>query len=435
MIFGYGKGLTENMKNENVLRVGVVGYGGRGRGVVNDVLLGFVPSQIEITAVCDSYADRAETACDDVYKATGTKPAVFTDYRELCEKSDIDAIFVFSAWEAHFDIAICAMRHGIAVGFEVGGAYSIDKLWQLVHTCEETGVNCMMLENCCYGERELMALGIARRGLFGEIVQCSGGYCHDLRGEITGGIENRHYRLRNYVGRNCENYPTHELGPIAKLLNINNGNRMLTLTSVASGAHGLAEYVGHENVNERVSSFGFAQGDIVNTTIKCAGGQTILLTLDTTLPRTYDRAFTVRGTKGGYFGITDSIFFDGEHNGYEFCGEKLWGNASEYAEKYKHPIWRDYDPHGGHGGMDYLVMSAFIDSVKNNVRPPIDVYDSASWAAISVLSEQSIALGGAPVAIPDFTNGRWLCRDDIADSPESFYNLDDKEIAKKYRKN
>lgn len=151
-------------------------------------------------------------------------------------------MYIAVSWEAHAEVAVAAMHAGKYVGLEAGGAYSIDDCCKLVRTYEETGTELMLMENCCYGRRELMALNMARKGVLGNIMHCSGAYCHDLREEITSGREIRHYRLRNYIHRNCENYPTHEIGPIAKILDINNGNRFLTLCSVSSAAMGLHEY-------------------------------------------------------------------------------------------------------------------------------------------------------------------------------------------------
>ena len=83
---------------------------------------------------------------------------------------------------------------------------------------------------------------------------------HDLRDEIAYGKENRHYRLRNYLSRNCENYPTHDLGPIAKILNINHGNRMLTLSSFASKSAGLHEFImQNKSDDERLKQAHFAR--------------------------------------------------------------------------------------------------------------------------------------------------------------------------------
>ena len=259
-------------------------------------------------------------------------------------------------------------------------------------------------------------MNMVRQGLFGDVVHCEGGYHHDLRHEIAYGEENRHYRLRNYTNRNCENYPTHELGPIAKILDINNGNRMVSLTATASCAKGLHEYIVKEKgADDPLASVAFAQGDIVTTVIKCAKGQTITLVLDTTLPRIYSRSFTVRGTKGSYFEDMNMVFLDGVQEEV-YPANPYWDNGEEYAKSHAHPLWKDYDPKGGHGGMDYLVISAFFESMITGKRPPIDVYDAAAYMCITALSEESIQKGSAPVAIPDFTRGKWYWRDDIADS-------------------
>ena len=275
---------------------------------------------------------------------------------------------------------------------------------------------CMLLENCCYGREELMVLNMVKQGIFGEIVHCEGGYQHDLRSEISFGRENRHYRLRNYMHRNCENYPTHELGPIAKVLNINRGNRMVSLTSTASCSRGLNEYLKREKGDEYdITGYPFAQGDVITTIIRCAHGETIRLTLDTCLPRPYSRNFTVRGTRGMYREDNQSLFIDGVHNKDEGNWKSQWGNIEEYRERYEHPIWRRFlndGVRGGHGGIDTLVFDAFFTALREGRPMPIDVYDMAAWMSISVLSEESIALGGAPVAIPDFTNGQWLYRGD-----------------------
>ena len=204
------------------------------------------------------------------------------------------------------------------------------------------------------------------------------------------------------------------MGPIAKLLHINNGNRMLTLNSVSSAAVGLHEYcLAHREPGDPLRDTQFLQGDVVTTVIKCAGGQTITITLDTTLPRAYSRGFTVRGTKGMYAEDNDSIFIEGEHEKFDPTPEKLWGNAKEYEEQYQHHLWKDFRKTDDHGGIDTLVISAFIDSVRRETRPPIDTYDTATLMAITPLSEESILKGGAPVMFPDFTNGKWYRRRDI----------------------
>lgn len=79
-------------------------------------------------------------------------------------------------------------------------------------------------------------------------------------------------------------------------------------------------------------------------------------------------------------------------------------------EKYDHPLWKKSAAKAegaGHGGMDYFVFNAFIESVKRKVAPPIDVYDSMTLSVITPLSEKSIAEGNMPQEFPDFTRGKW----------------------------
>ncbi len=395
---------------ENI-KIGFIGLSSRGLWLLKDAIL---PQGEKVTAVCDLYEDRCKEACEAVVEVLGEAPNMYTDYKDLINDDNVNVIVIATAWESHIDIAVAAMNAGKPVAMEVGGAYSIKQCFNLVETYERTKTPFMFLENCCFGRRELMVLNMKEQGVLGEIVHASGGYHHDLRNEIAYGIENRHYRLRNYLNRNCENYPTHELGPIARILNINKGNRMLTLTSMASKAAGLRDYIAQNKPDDEfLNNAKFAQGDIITTTIKCANGETIVLTLDTTLPRFYSRGFTIRGTKGMYEEASDSIFLDTPEDiakDWEWLKTSV-GNAEKYEAQYEHPIWKQFleeGVQGGHDGMDWLEFKAFFKALKEDAPMPIDVYDAASWMCISVLSEESIARGGAPVDIPDFTNGKWL---------------------------
>lgn len=405
------KNTAEEQRMKDI-RIACIGIGARGKEMLKLIL----SMNEKVVAVCDVYADRAEEAAATVENATGLRPAVYTDYRDAIADENVNVVMIMTAWESHVEIAVAAMSAGKAVGLEVGGAYSVEDCRELVRTQESTGAPFMFLENCCYGRRELMVLNMVESGLFGRVVHCSGGYHHDLRDEIAFGKERRHYRLRNYLSRNCENYPTHELGPIARVLKINRGNRMLSLTSTASCAAGLHEYVlANKSDDADLRDAEFAQGDVVTTVIKCASGETVTLTLDTTLPRFYSRGFTVRGTKGMYEEATDSVFLDRKEDkdhDWSWVSDKV-GNASEYISEYEHPIWKSFledGVRGGHGGMDYLELEAFFDALRCGKPMPIDVYDAASWMVITALSEQSIKNGSAPVEIPDFTSGKWKNR-------------------------
>jgi Predicted dehydrogenases and related proteins len=395
------------------VKVGMIGLGHRGMGLLEHIILPM--DDVEVVAVCDLYEDRIREAADKVGQAQGKRPLETKRYEDVLALESVDAVVIGASWEAHIEIAVAAMEAGKYAACEVGGAASVQECWKLVETYERTRVPCMIMENCCYGRDELMVLNMVKQGVFGEIVHCAGGYHHDLRHEIAYGNENRHYRLRHYTNRNGENYPTHELGPIATILGINRGNRMVSLVSMASKSKGLQAYVKREKgADSALAATDFMQGDIVTTIIKCARGETIVLTLDTTLPRYYSRGFTVRGTKGMYVEENQSIFIDGQHDEAHNDWKDHWGNAESFRERYEHPIWKRFTEEGvkgGHGGMDWLVFEDFFKCVRNGTETPLDVYDMAAWMCITALSEESIALGGHPVAIPDFTNGKWMSRE------------------------
>lgn len=396
------------------LNMAVIGLGQRGKGLMNGVLLN--QPDVEIVAVCDLYQDRAEDARDSVKAKKGNTPLCTTDYKEVFTIEDLDAVLVSTSWEDHVEVTLYAMQKGVGVAMEVGGTYSEQELWDLVRVWEETRVPFMFMENCCFDKAEVLATSMARKGLFGKIVHLTGAYAHDLREEIASGETIRHYRLRNYIKRNCENYPTHEIGPIAKLLDINRGNRFVSLVSVASKAEGLKEYVKErKDKYPDLQDTEFKQGDIVNTIITCANGETVSLRLDTTLPRFYARDFTVRGTKGFYEQNANLVFLDGDPE--EWVTVKAYkdniDNATKYEEEYLPDFWKSItkeQTEAGHGGMDYFEFRHFIDCLKAGIEPAIDVYDAATWMVISVLSEESILHGGAPVYFPDFTNGKWIMR-------------------------
>ena len=327
-----------------------------------------------------------------------------------------DAVLDATAWEMHVPVAVDAMRRGIAVAMEVGGAYNEEECRELIRVHKETGTPFMMMENCCYGKEELLATSLARNGKFGEIVFCQGAYAHDLRSEIAYGEKLRHYRLRNYQGRNCENYPTHELGPIARLLKITRGNRMVRLSAFASKACGLRDYILEKEDLAHLRDTVFAQGDIVETLITCENGELIRLRLDTTLPRYYSREFTVRGTKGLYNQDANMVHIEGDEFKEYFSTVKTIKENADNAESYERylpAIWRDVDPEileKGHGGMDWFVFDAFVSALREGKPMPIDVYDATAWMCITYLSEISIKNGGAPVQIPDFTDGAYRDR-------------------------
>ncbi|MBE6912908.1 MAG: Gfo/Idh/MocA family oxidoreductase [Ruminococcaceae bacterium] len=396
------------------IRFAVCGTGRRGATLAETLIINL--PDVEVCGVSDPYADKAEALADSIKGKMGYYPNVYGSSEELFDKEKPDAVFLATSWDAHIPVAIAAMERGIAVALEVGAVYNEKECRELIDAYERTKTPFMLMENCCFGKDELLATAMARDGLFGEIVYCHGAYMHDLREQIAYGVRERHYRNGEYSNYCRDNYPTHDLGPIAKILGINRGNRMVSLSSRASKARGLNEYAKAKGNIPEMADRNFAQGDIVETLITCENGELISLRLDTTLPTYYSREFTVRGTKGLYKQDTNMAVFDGEeidHGGRIEYMIKEVNNAVKYYDKYLPEMWKNITPEmieAGHGGMDIFEFEVFCDCLRNGKEMPIDVYDAAAWMSIAYLSEQSIAAGGASVEIPDFTNGAYKTR-------------------------
>ena len=400
------------------LRLGFIGMGGRGTWLLG---LALQRDDTEVKAVCDIVSEKALHAADLVTDAGGKEPRKFTageeDYVNLLERDDIDAVIIATPWRWHTTMAIAAMEQGKAVGVEVPAATTVQECWDLVETHERTGIPFMMMENVCYRRDVMAVLQIVREGLLGEMMHLHCGYQHDLRAvKFNPGAEfgpgangEAVWRTDHSIHRNGELYPTHGIGPVANWLDINRGNLFVSLTSHATKTRGLHEYIvaqgGEDHPNADVR---FKLGDIVTTIIHTRNGETVMVSHDTNLPRPYSLAFRVQGTRGLWMNDNRSIYIEGVSP-----EAHRWEPFDGYQEKHDHPLWKRYseDAEGaGHGGMDFFVMNAFVESVKRGEPTPLDVYDAAAWSVIGPLSERSIAMGGHPVAFPDFTRGQWAKR-------------------------
>ncbi len=391
---------------KKIVKIGYIGLGRRGLDML--VKCFGKMTDVEIKYVCDINDNKIKESLDFFEKNKLPIPKATKNYREIIADTEIDAVINMTGWNCHVDITVESLLAGKYTAVEVGCTYSLEECWKIIEAHEKTGAPLMMLENCCYGRREMAALRMTREGLFGELVHAVGSYSHylpdsELFLDCTG-----HYRLSEYINRNCEQYPTHALGPIAKILGINRGNRFLTINSVSSKSRALSDYCNRKFGDENpYKDTVFNQGDIVNSVITCANGETIALTLDTTLPRPYySRSFSIRGTHGMCDEGRRVFFLEGME-------EPVENNENDVMSEHEHPLHDEYlkgESLGNHDGMDWLVSRAFIESVKAECETPIDAYDTVTLMSIACLSEKSILNGGSPVEIPDFTRGKWFRR-------------------------
>lgn len=417
-----------NKRNRSAVpkvRLAILGTGLRGQSHISLLLR---REDVDIVAVCD-VDDRMLARAKKIFDTAGKRmPQIYTGnpfaWRDLLQQQQLDAVIIASPWEWHKPMVIGALDAGLKyVATEVILGITLEDHWDVVKAAEHHQANVMMLENVCYRRDVMAVLNMVRQGLFGELIHLQGGYQHNLQGikfnngDPNGGAgcefgekgwSEAHWRTQHSVHRNGDLYPTHGIGPLAHYIDICRGNIFTSLCSFSSKTRGLHDYVvRHCGENHPSAKVRFRLGDVVTTSINCAGGETILLQHDTDLPRPYSLGFRVQGTNGLWMDVANSIYVNGTSK------EDEWDPAKTWLEKYDHPLWKRWskDAEGaGHGGMDFFVLHGFIESIKRKTPTPQDVYDAASWSAITPLSEQSIQLGNATVAFPDFTGGQWMYR-------------------------
>ena len=407
-----------------VVRVGFVGLGMRGPGAVERFT--YIPGT-QVVALCDYELERAE-ACQKILKAASMPPAALYSgekgYEELCQRDDIDLVYVAADWLHHFPIAKCALQHGKHVAVEVPSAMSLPECWELIDLSEQKRLHCLILENCCYDWFEMNSLSMAQQGVFGEIIRAQGAYIHNLSPYWDHywkkGEEDRlGWRLEYNMRHRGDVYATHGLGPVAQALDIHRGDRLTTLVAMDTKS-----VIGRQLVEERADSacLNFRNGDHTTTLIRTAAGKVIEIQHNVMTPQPYNRLYQLTGTKGmankypiqGYALDADQLQASGVKpqvdnlNSHRFLPEK---EMEALVERYRHPILRKYGEMakevGGHGGMDFIMDSRLVYCLQNGLPLDMDVYDLAEWCCLAELGSLSMDHGCAAVAFPDFTRGEW----------------------------
>ena len=397
----------------DTVRTGFIGLGMRGPDAVRRFT--YIDGA-KVVALCDLEADRVARS-QEILAGRG-KPAAAEysgedGWKQLCERDDIDLVYICTNWQTHVEMAVYAMECGKHVAVEVPAAMSVAECWRLVDTSERTRKHCMMLENCVYDFFELTCLNMAQQGLFGEVLHAEGAYIHNL--EPFWDYYHDNWRLDFNQKHSGDVYATHGFGPDCQVLNIHRGDKLEYLVSMDTKS-----VVGLEVAKEKMGVDTFANGDQTSTLVKTRNGKTVLIQHNVYTPRPYDRMYQLVGTKG----FADKY----PYYAFAFEPEQIADAAAEYDNlsshsyvpsevcdslmaKYKHPIAKEIEEKarevGGHGGMDFIMDYRLIWCLRNGKPLDMDVYDAAEWSCLGELTAASIANGSKPVKIPDFTRGRW----------------------------
>ena len=397
----------------DTVRTGFIGLGMRGPDAVRRFT--YIDGA-KVVALCDLEADRVAKSQEILARRGKPAAAEYSGedgWKQLCERDDIDLVYICTNWQTHVEMAVYAMECGKHVAVEVPAAMSVAECWRLVDTSERTRKHCMMLENCVYDFFELTCLNMAQQGLFGEVLHAEGAYIHNL--EPFWDYYHDNWRLDFNQKHSGDVYATHGFGPDCQVLNIHRGDKLEYLVSMDTKS-----VVGLEVAKEKMGVDTFANGDQTSTLVKTRNGKTVLIQHNVYTPRPYDRMYQLVGTKGFADKYPNSAF--------AFEPDQIADAAAEYDNlsshsyvprevrdslmaKYKHPIAKEIEEKarevGGHGGMDFIMDYRLVWCLRNGKPLDMDVYDAAEWSCLGELTAASIANGSKPVKIPDFTRGRW----------------------------
>lgn len=401
----------------DTVRIGFIGLGARGTEAIRRFTY---QKGIEVKALCDLHQERVDSCQRMLKRADMPEAASYygeeNAWKQLCERSDIDLVYIATDWVHHAPIMVYAMEHGKHVACEVPAALSLEEIWKVIDTAERTRKHCMMLENCVYDFFEITTLNMAQQGLFGDITHVKGAYNHCLY-DIWPDY-NADWRMQYNIAHRGDVYPTHGIGPICQLLNIHRGDRMRYLVAMDSDPVSLPGYLKEHGREEEAKSL--KNGEVTLTLIRTEKGKTLQVEHNVASPRPYSRLYQLTGTKGfankypveGYAldskELPESVTGETSFTAHEYMPDDI---KAKLMETYKDPIVKDMEERakevGGHGGMDFIMDSRLIYCLRNGLPLDMDVYDLAEWCSLIPLTQISLENGSMPVEVPDFTRGAW----------------------------
>lgn len=399
------------------VRVAFIGLGMRGPGAVKRMT--YIPG-VEIVALCDVEQKNTEKVNKMLEERGFPKAKEFYGdtavWRQVTALPNVDLIYIATDWKSHATMGVQAMKDGKHVAIEVPSAMSLDEIWALINTSEQTRKHCMQLENCVYDFFELTTLNMVQQGLLGDVIHGEGAYIHGLQ-PFWDEYWND-WRMEYNKTHRGDVYPTHGLGPVCQAMNIHRGDKLNYLVAVDTKAIGNPAFL-KEDRGQTVTNF--RNGDHTCTLISTEKQKSILIEHNITSPRPYSRMYQLTGTKGfankypvtGYALESKEIDPEISKNhenltAHSFVPEDV---KKTLMEKYKHPIVKDIEDLakkvGGHGGMDFVMDYRLIHCLQNGLPLDMDVYDLAEWCSLIPLTEISLDNGSVPVKVPDFTRGGW----------------------------
>jgi len=360
------------------LKIGLVGVR-RGASYIH----GFqAVTDCEIAAVCDVVTERAAEAASTLGVAN-----YFDDYEKMLDSGVVNAVVLGTPQNLHAPQAVQALKRDIHVISEVPAATDLMQCCELVDAARASKATYMLAENYNYTKTSVLVRAMADAGVFGDMYFAEGEYVHELKelNEITP------WRRRWQTGRNGNTYPTHSLGPVLQWMK----QRIVSVCCLGSGHH-YRDPRGDEYQLE----------DTTLMLCKTDVGSLIKVRLDMLSDRPHNMNFhSLQGTNAAYeysrgMGDVPKIWIkDRSPNAHD------WQPLMDYADEFMPEHWKNPPAEAlsaGHGGGDYWQAYDFAKAVIQGTTPDMDLYYGLDITVPGLISEQSIALNGAPVRVPDF---------------------------------
>ena len=399
------------------VRLAVIGLGTRGSEQVRKLAC---VEGVEFKALCDLDPEKVTRAVASL-KGYKQNPDLYSggeeEWKKVCDRNDIDLIYISTPWSLHTSMAVYAMEHDKHVGVDRPAATTIEDSWRLVETSERTRKHCWLSTHACWGGMTAVTLNLVRKGFFGEIIHGEGCYIHNLlMANFSKTKYANQWRLRENASRRGNLYPDSGVDSVAQMMDINYGDKMEYLSALSSNDFMMGkkaqELAAEDDFWKQFIGMNY-RGNMTMTSIKTNKGRSMLILHDVTSPRPRPNFNDlISGTKGiCMFSIPAVSTTDRENDSYPF--EMEWYSEQEInslIEKHTPAMTRKFNElraQAGNPANASIEEWRLIDCLRNGIPMDLDVYDAALYGAIGPLSGWSVDNRSDSVAGPDFTCGAW----------------------------
>lgn len=359
------------MSGKGQLRIGIVGVP-RGRGQMSAIEA--AGKRVRLAGCYDPNPEAMQAFAEG-----NDAIAQFETFEAAVAGSDL--LIIASPQQYHAPQAAYALRAGVHVLSEVPAAVSMEQVHDLLAAARASKAQYMIAENYCYQRENLIVGAMAKAGLFGELYFGEAEYVHEMKSYQVDKAGNPTWRHYWQVGKNGVTYPTHCLGPLLQWMD----DRIVALSCVGSGRWTKPE---HDIEDSVVLQARTRKGGLVRMRLDLLSNRPHLMNY-----------YGLQGTRGAYesgrlFGDRPRIYLEGKST-YD-----QWQPADDFIEhlpeRYRSP------PKGsGHWGSDAFPLLDFLDAIDHGTAPPLGIYEALAMTLPGIVSEQSIAQGGAWLAVPD----------------------------------